>query len=69
MFGAVDAMEGIVRRIRISLGSDSKVIATGGYARVIAEKTKVIDHIEPALVLEGLRIIYESNRKETRSRK
>jgi type III pantothenate kinase len=63
MFGAVDAMEGIVRRIKISLGSDSKVIATGGYATTIAAKTKVIDHIEPALVLEGIRIIYEANRE------
>jgi len=63
MFGAVDAMEGMVRRLRSSLGAEPKVVATGGYARIIAEKTKVIDHIEPALVLEGIRIIYEANRK------
>ncbi|HUI31422.1 MAG TPA: type III pantothenate kinase [Candidatus Acidoferrales bacterium] len=64
MFGAVDAMEGIVRRIKISLGAESKVIATGGYSKIIAAKTKVIDHIEPALVLEGIRIIYKANKKE-----
>jgi type III pantothenate kinase len=69
MFGAVEAMEGIVRRIKKSLGVDAKVIATGGYAKTIAEKTDVIDHIEPALVLEGVRIIYEANTKKTRSRK
>jgi type III pantothenate kinase len=69
MFGAVDAMEGIVRRIRSSLAAEPKVIATGGYARTIAEKTKMIDHIEPALVLEGVQIIYEANRKGNRSRK
>jgi len=69
MFGAVDAMEGILRRIKISLRSDAKVIATGGYARVIAEKTKVIDQIEPALVLEGVRIIYETNKRDARVKK
>jgi len=68
MFGAIDAMEGIVRRIKSSLAADPKVIATGGYAKIIAEKTKVIDHIEPALVLEGVRIIYEANRKRIGSR-
>jgi len=68
MFGAVDAMEGTVRRIKKSLGSEPEVIATGGYAKIIAEKTEVIDHIEPALVLEGIRIIYEANKK-TRGKK
>ncbi len=69
MFGAVDAMEGIVRRIKSSLGTDAKVVATGGYARVISARTKVIDYIEPALVLEGVRIIYEKNRKKTSARR
>ncbi len=63
MFAAVDAMEGIVRRIKISLGTDAKVIATGGFAGIMASRTKVIDFIEPALVLEGVRIIYEENKK------
>jgi type III pantothenate kinase len=68
MFGAVDAMEGIVRRIKSSLRAEPRVIATGGYAKIIAEKTEVIDHIEPALVLEGVRIIYEANKKKIRGR-
>ncbi len=63
MFGAIDATEGIIRRIKSSLGSDAKVIATGGYATTMALRTDVIEHIEPALVLEGVRIIYEANRK------
>ncbi len=66
MFGAVEATEGIVRRIKQSLGTESKVIATGGYARIISEKTRVIDHIEPTLVLEGVRLIYEKNKKKSR---
>lgn len=69
MFGAVDAMEGIVGRIRKSLGADAQVIATGGFAKIMSAQSRVIDHIEPTLVLEGVHIIYENNRKKTRAGK
>jgi type III pantothenate kinase len=59
LYGAVDAMEGIVRRIKKEIGTNAKVIATGGYAQLIAQGTKIIDRIEPSLVLDGARIIYE----------
>jgi len=39
------------------------VIATGGLARIVAKETKTIDKIEDMLTLEGLRIIYELNKK------
>ncbi len=64
MFGAIDAMEGIVKRIKTSLKADAKVVATGGFAKVMSSRTEIIDYIEPALVLEGVRIIYEKNRKK-----
>jgi len=66
MYGVVDAMEGMVRRIRKALGADARVIATGGFASTVASQTEVISKIEPALVLEGVRIIYEANRKKVR---
>ncbi len=59
MFGAVDAVEGIVRRIKKELGSEAKVIATGGLSTVIAKHTDIIEACEPSLVLEGIRLIYE----------
>ncbi len=64
MYGAVDAVEGMVRRIKAVLGGDPKVVATGGYAQIMAAETRVIDYIEPTLVLDGVRIIYEANRKK-----
>ncbi|HEY9167648.1 MAG TPA: type III pantothenate kinase [Candidatus Kryptonia bacterium] len=64
MFGVVDSMEGMVKRIRASIGSHAKVIATGGFAKMVASQSSIIDKIEPALVLEGVRIIYESNYKK-----
>ncbi len=40
------------------------VVATGGLARMIAGETTRIDETNGLLALEGLRIIYEKNRKE-----
>lgn len=62
LFGYVSMVEGMVARFRSELGSDMKVVATGGMAEVIAKETKVIDIIAPWLTLEGLRIIWELNR-------
>lgn len=58
MFSSVDSINGMVHRIREELGENAKVIATGGYASIIASRTPVIEHIEPTLVLDGVRIIY-----------
>jgi type III pantothenate kinase len=64
MFGAIDAVEGMVRRIREELGSEAKVIATGGLAAIMAQHTPVIEACEPSLVLDGIRMIYERVRKK-----
>jgi len=61
MIGTVESVEGIVRRIRKALGTEARVIATGGLAAVIAAHTNVIEAVEPALVLEGIRLIVERN--------
>jgi len=63
LFGYVSMVEGMVARFRAELGSDMKVIATGGLAEVVAKETKVIDIIAPWLTLEGLRFIWEINEK------
>ena len=59
LYGAVDEMEGLCRRISRELGRDPKVIATGGLSALIAKESRVICAVEPYLVLEGLRILYE----------
>lgn len=63
LFGYVSMVEGMVNRFRAELGSDMKVVATGGLAEVVAKETKVIDVIAPWLTLEGLRLIWEINEK------
>src|SRR3990170_229364 len=63
LFGYVSMVEGMVARFRSELGSDMKVIATGGMAEIIAKETKIVDIIAPWLTLDGLRILWELNRE------
>jgi type III pantothenate kinase len=59
LYSAVDAMEGMIKRIKKTIGNNATVVATGGFSKLIASKSKTIDHVEPSLVLEGARLIYE----------
>jgi type III pantothenate kinase len=59
MVGTVEAVEGLVRRIRAEISQHAKVVATGGLSSVIAKHTKIIEAVEPSLVLEGVRLICE----------
>jgi type III pantothenate kinase len=62
VFGYAGLIEGIVTRIQEELGEKATVIATGGYARVIAAETRVIDKVNPHLTLIGIKTIHEMNR-------
>ena len=62
VFGYVAMIEGMVARIQKELGEKTKVVATGGYAELIANETSVIDVINPTLTLTGLRLIYLMNK-------
>ena len=64
LFGHAGMIDSMVERLRAELGGQAPVIATGGLAHLIAEESKTIDRVEPYLTLEGLRLIYERNRKE-----
>ena len=57
MYGAVDAVEGAVKRIAAHLGTTPKVIATGGLSSAVAEHTTSIQACEPSLVLDGIALI------------
>ncbi len=59
MYGSVDSVIGIVRRIREELGAEARTIATGGYASVVAQRAEVIEAVEPTLVLDGIKLIFE----------
>ena len=57
VYGYAGLVEGVVQRLITELQFEPTVIGTGGLIEVIAAHTDVIDVIEPALTLHGLRLI------------
>lgn len=61
VFGFVGQVDGIVRRMIEELDGSPRVVATGGFANLIARETDTIDLVNPLLTLEGLRFIHKFN--------
>ena len=61
-YGYIGLVDGVVRRMRKELGQDALCIATGGLAGVIAPEVELIEHVDPDLTLQGLRMVWERNR-------
>ena len=55
--GNAAMVDGMVERITKEMGTEPKVIATGGLAPLIAGASKTIQKTEPSLTLNGLKII------------
>jgi type III pantothenate kinase len=62
VYGYASLVEGMLSRIEKELGEKAKVVATGGYAELIAKETSAIDVVNTDLTLIGLRLIYLMNR-------
>jgi type III pantothenate kinase len=63
LYGYVGLVEGMVARFRAELGPDMKTIGTGALVDLIAKETRSIDVVEPWLALQGLKVIYDLNRR------
>jgi type III pantothenate kinase len=61
-FGFAGQVDGIVRRMRGELGEESPAIATGGLASLILPLSETLQHHEPDVTLEGLRLVWNLNR-------
>jgi type III pantothenate kinase len=61
IFGYVGLVESLIGRFKAEIGDDAWVVATGGFAKLIAPLTRAIDHVDPDLTLTGLRLVYELN--------
>jgi type III pantothenate kinase len=59
VYSGLDAAEGMIDRLKKITGSQTKVVATGGFSNLISLKSKKIDHLDEHLVLEGVRFIHE----------
>ena len=67
LVGAVHGYRGLVRQLIVELKGEMKarrlpVVATGGYAKLIAARLPEITAVEPNLTLEGLRLVWENAR-------
>ncbi|SHK36192.1 type III pantothenate kinase [Tepidibacter formicigenes] len=64
IYGYAGLVDNIVDMMKSELkNKDTKVVATGGLANLIASESKSIDYVDKFLTLDGLRIIYDRNRE------
>ncbi len=66
LVGAVHGFRGLIRELLLELKRELKtrrlpVVATGGYAALLASKLPEVTAVDPLLTLEGLRLVWEAN--------
>jgi len=62
IYGFAAQVDGLCRRLQQEVGP-APVVATGGLAGLIGPVSEAIDHHEPWLTLDGLRIIFGRNQR------
>ena len=64
VYGQIGQTEYIIKKVREESGFDNlKVVATGGLGSMIAAETKAIDIYDANLTLDGMRLIYEKQKR------
>lgn len=63
MMGTAAMLDGMLQRMEEELGTQATVIATGGIAKFILPMCRRKMIYDKDLLLKGLRILYENNRK------
>jgi type III pantothenate kinase len=63
-FGYIGLVKEILQRMLEETAETPKIVATGGFASIIAENVKMIEIVDENLMLEGLRLIFEKVKSE-----
>jgi type III pantothenate kinase len=61
VFGYASLVDGLCDRLKVELGGEVRVVATGGLAGLIGKETRSIEHVDHDLTLTGLWLIHERN--------
>ena len=61
MFGAVDQVEGMIKRISLETNTEYFIILTGGFANLISPQLSFSHSVDQNLTLKGMIYIHESN--------
>ena len=64
MLGSACMVDGMIARMEEELGGSATVVATGGIARFVLPMCRHEIAYDRDLLLKGLAILYENNRKE-----
>jgi type III pantothenate kinase len=67
-YGHIGLVDGILERMIAELGPDTKTIATGGLAKLIAGGSTYLHNVDEMLTLNGLRLIWERNQNHHKRR-
>ena len=62
MYGGVDAINGMLYRIKKELDYDIKnIVLTGGFSSLLSEKITLPHTVNPNLTLQGIKHIWDEN--------
>lgn len=61
IYGYVSLVDGLITRIQKENRVKARVIATGGFAPLLAPDSECIEEVDEFLTLDGLRLVYERN--------
>jgi type III pantothenate kinase len=68
IYGYIDLIDGVVKRMKEEVKTNPYVIATGGPAKLFFKESETIDEVDEFLTLRGLKILYERNKNFHKSR-
>lgn len=58
-YGNIALVDGVLKKMVEELGSETRIIATGGLAPLISRGSQLIERVDADITLEGLRIIHD----------